>query len=131
LIVDIQLIPDMNVLIVCNWGKNRSAHLASYLQKKGYEVKFGGINPECDNPVTQGMVDWGDILIFVQPQTKKGFLERLRVDEQKMITLDVEDRIEILVPNKKGLTGEEWVKIQQERVYPELEKQIEKYLPLL
>ncbi|MFH2097331.1 MAG: hypothetical protein ABII24_02180 [bacterium] len=118
-----------NVLIVCSWGKNRSVYLASYLGQKGYPVKYGGIYTESDNQITQELVDWANIVIFVQPQTKRDFEEQFRINKQKVIILDVEDRIAVLAPEKENITPEEWTKIQQEKVYPELEKQIDKHLP--
>lgn len=120
----------MTVLVICNWGKNRSGYLASYLGQKGYTVKFAGINPETDNPVTQDLVDWSTVIIFIQPQIKTEFLTRFRADKQRLITLDVEDRIEVLAPNEKGIAMDRWLKIQRELVYPELEKQIDPYLSL-
>jgi len=120
----------MDILIICNWGKNRSGYLASYLKKKGYKTKFGGIYPESENPITQETVDQGNVLIFIQPQTKKDFLEKFKVSSQKIITLDVEDRVSVLMPDKEEWTDEEWLQFQKERVYPELEKQMEQYLPL-
>lgn len=119
----------MNILIVCNWGKNRSSYLAQYLKQKGYAVKYGGIFKESDNPITQDKVNWSDVLIFVQPQTKEDFEKQFKITEQKIAILDVEDRISVLAPEKENISPEEWTQIQQERVYPELEKQIDKYLP--
>lgn len=120
----------MNVLIVCNWGKNRSGYLAEYLKQKGYSVQNGGIYKESDNPVSSEMVDWSEVIIFVQPQTKEDFEKLFRISGQKIIILDVEDRLSILVPNNQKMIPEEWVKLQQEKVYPELERQINKHLPL-
>ena len=117
------------VLIVCNWGKNRSAYLASYLNQKGYSVKYGGIFPESENPLTQSIVDWADVLIFVQPQTQIDFERDFHIDNQQIIVLDVEDRISVLAPGKQDITPEEWTKIQREKVYPELERQINSHLP--
>jgi len=119
----------VNILIICNWGKNRSAYLAKYLEQKGYSVKYGGIFKESDNPIIQDKVDWSDILVFVQPQTKKYFKKLFQVGDQKIIVLDVEDRMSFLAPEKENLSPEEWTQIQKEKVYPELEKQIDQYLP--
>jgi predicted protein tyrosine phosphatase len=120
----------MNILIICNWGKNRSSYLALYLQQKGYEVKFGGVYYEGYNQITQNTVDWSKAIIFIQPQIKKDFLKRLRINNQKIITLNIEDRMSVLAPDKNELTEKEWNRIQQKYVYPELERQIEKHLPI-
>lgn len=112
----------MNILTICSWGKNRSSYLAAYLQQKGYIVKFGGIHLGSDTPVTQDTVDWSNVLIFVHPQIEKEFLERFQVKNQRMTTLNVDDHIEA--------TGDEWLRIQEQYVYPQLEQEIDKYLPL-
>ncbi|MFH1089017.1 MAG: hypothetical protein V1716_01170 [Candidatus Uhrbacteria bacterium] len=134
----------MTILLICNWGRNRSRYLANYLEQKGYDVKFAGVLPEGDNLVTQKMVDWSQVIIFVTPETQESFAQHFTIDNQQLITLNVEDRIEILAPNKPNPsnplipeikvqttypTTEEWTQIQEEKVYPELEKQIDKYLP--
>jgi len=117
------------ILIICPWGRNRSRHLASYLEQKGYETKFGGVLPEGENLVTQDMVDWSQVIIFVTPETQESFIKLFFISHQKVITLNVEDRLKILAPNKPNPTAEEWTQIQEEKVYPELERQIDKYLP--
>ncbi len=119
----------MNILVVCNWGKNRSRYLAQYLQQQGYTVQYGGIYPESDNPIHQEQVDWATVLIFVQPQTQEDFKKSFKITRQQVVTLDVEDRVSVFAPEKDELSPEEWTQIQQEKVYPELEKQISKYLP--
>jgi len=119
----------MTILIICDWGKNRSKYLADYLKQKGYETKFGGVYPQSPNPVTQDTVDWSHVIIFVKPEIEKYFFQHFVTNNQKIITLDVEDRMEILAPDKQNLTAEEWTEIQQKQVYPELERQVEKYLP--
>jgi len=119
----------MTILLICNWGRNRSKYLASYLEQKGYEVKFAGISPESDNLVTQEMVNWSQVIIFIKPEIKEYFSQHFLVSNQQLITLDAEDRLEILAPDKPNPTAEEWTQIQKEKVYPELERQIEKYLP--
>jgi predicted protein tyrosine phosphatase len=120
----------MNILAICNWGNNRSRYIATYLERKGYATRFGGLDEKSHTRITQADVNWSNVLIFVQPQIQRLFLKRFRVNNQRIISLDVEDRIEILSPNKRKLTGEEWMKIQRKRVYPELENQIGKFLPL-
>ena len=55
---------------------------------------------------------------------------RFTVDKQKIITLDVEDRIDLLCPDQKELNRQETLEVYQRFVYPELEKQIAVYLPI-
>ena len=120
----------MKLLIVCNWGKNRSQYLADYLQQKGYEAKAGGILSGNDNMITQEMVDAAETIIFVQPKIKADFLKLFQTDSQQLLALDVEDRLDIIAPDKKEITDAQWLQLQQQLVYPELEKQMQKYLPL-
>jgi len=75
------------------------------------------------------MVNWSEVIIFVQPQTKEEFEKRFKIAEQEIVILDVEDRISVLAPWKKSISPEEWTRIQKEKVYPKLKKQIDKYLP--
>lgn len=119
----------MKILVVCYMGMNRSRHLAGFLREKGHDADCGGILPETKNQVTQERVDQSDVLVFVLPRIKEKFLDRFTVDAQQIITLDVEDRIDILCPDEGELTQEEKQTIYQQRVYPELEKQIAGYFP--
>lgn len=120
----------MNILVICQWGRNRSKYLASYLEYKGYLVKFGGIEIQGNNPITVAMVDWSDVIVFVHSEVKENFLKQFELGKQRVIILDVEDRVEFLAPERKKLSSEEWNTIQQQYVYSELERQIEEYLPL-
>lgn len=113
----------MHILVICNWGKNRSKYLASFLEQKGYTVKFGGIIPASDNVITKQMVHWANILIFVEPKIKETFLKHFTIKNQQIITLNVADHTESSSP-------EDWLQIQQQQVYPKLERQIAQYLPL-
>lgn len=117
----------MQILVVCNYGKNRSAYLARYLQEQNYVVQFGGIQASSDNPVTAEMVAWSDLVIFVQPQIRDAFLKIFPIQHQHLITLDVEDRVEFL---KAKNPNQDWLSVQKEYVYPELRQQLEYYLPL-
>ena len=52
------------------------------------------------------------------------------ISGKKLIELNVEDRPELVLAEKKTLDGEEWTRFQEEHVYPKLREQIERYLPL-
>lgn len=119
----------MKILVICYMGMNRSRHLAGFLREKGYDTDCAGILPETKNQVSQERVDQSDVLVFVLPRIKEKFLDRFSVNTQQIITLDVEDRIDLLCPDAGELTQEEKQAIYQERVYPELEKQIGSYFP--
>lgn len=120
----------MNILVVCHWGKNRSKYLASYLQQTGYNVQYGGVIPESENRITQEMVSWSEYVIFVHPNIQKEFSQYFKINNQECITLNVEDRVAVLAPTQGERTDMEWIKMQEEYVYPELERQIKKYLPV-
>jgi len=91
----------MNILIICNYGKNRSGYLASYLQQKGYATKFGGVYPESDNMVMQDLVDWSQVIIFVQPQTKEIFLKSFQIKKQKLLRWMLKIEFKYLSRRKK------------------------------
>lgn len=119
----------MKILVICYMGMNRSRHLAGFLREKGYNADCAGILPETKNQVTQERVEQSDVLVFVLPRIKEKFLDRFTVNAQRIITLDVEDRIDLLCPDAGDLSQEEKQAIYRERVYPELEKQIAVYFP--
>lgn len=118
----------MNILTVCHFGKNRSKYLAEYLREKGYGSDFKGVGDVSQNPVTQKEIDWADVLVFVKPEIQAEFFRKFdKPKNKKVICLDVEDRTSVLCP--KPLRGESWIDFQRNCVYPELKRQIDKYLP--
>ena len=119
----------MKILVVCYMGMNRSRYLADFLREKGCDADCAGILTETKNQVTQERVDQSDMLVFVLPRIKEKFLDRFSVDTQRIITLDVEDRIDILCPDAGDFTFEEKQTIYKQFVYPKLEKQIANYFP--
>ena len=113
-------------------GMNRSKYLANYLKDKGLDADCGGILVhETKNPVTQEKVDASSVIIFVQQRIKEKFLMQFTVGQQQIITLDVEDRIDIIAPQQENLSKEEIQLLYATLVYPKLEEQIESYSSLL
>lgn len=110
---------------------NRSKYLADFLVKKGFIADSAGILPETKNLATQKRVNESDILIFVMPRIREKFLKQFKIGKQEIITLNVEDRLDILCPDKTGIIPADAQKIYETLVYPELRKQIAKYIPLL
>ena len=119
----------MKILAVCYMGMNRSKYLAEYLRGKGYECDYAGILPETKNLVSQERVDGADVLIFIQPRIQEKFLWEFKTKGQRIITLDVEDRVCVLRPENTEMSGVEYLEFQKRHVYTELERQIEKFLP--
>ena len=109
----------MKILAICYMGMNRSRHLAEYLKVKGYDCDFAGILTETKNLVTQERVDAADILIFVLPRIYEKFLWDFHVGEQRVIVLDVEDRMDVLMPEMTEFSAEEY---QQARCRKNLSK---------
>jgi len=118
-------------MAICYMGMNRSKYLADFLTEKGFIATCAGILPETKNLATQERVNDSDVLIFVLPRIQEKFLQRFTVGEQKIITLNVEDCLDILCPEKSDHTPEEIKEVYERLVYPELIKQITEYIPLL
>ncbi len=118
----------MNLLIVCTQGQNRSKYLAEYLQSKGYNTDYGGVNPEGVNPLTQEKVDWADIIITVREHIKYKFLDRFEPKGKKVIHLEVIDNPKKFPEKAQKLAEKSWIDFQEKYVYSELRKQIEKHL---
>lgn len=110
------------ILLICNWGRNRSKYLAEYLEQRGYACRFKGVHQRSDNRVSQNDVHWADTLVFVELGIKDVF-ETMFLTDKKIVILNVDDRTE-------DISGNEWITFQHNNVYPKLKHQIEKHLPL-
>ncbi|MFH0891279.1 MAG: hypothetical protein V1867_00695 [Candidatus Falkowbacteria bacterium] len=119
------------ILVICYMGRNRSKYLADYLTGKGFIADCAGISPETKNLATQDKIDQSDILIFVMPRIKEKFLRLYKIHKQEIITLDVEDRLDILCPEKDSHSPSEAREVYEEKVYPELIKQITEHMASL
>ena len=118
----------MNILVICSWGRNRSKYLAGYLEHKGYSTRYRGANHKTDNQVNEDDIMWSEIIITVHSKVYKMLKERNYRITSPIIELDVDDRYKEYFEGKE-FTEEEWFGYQKNYVYPELEKQISKYLP--
>ena len=63
------------------YGFERSKYLAEYLNKKGYETRYGGIgscrvDPEPANPVNGEDFEWADIIITARKKHKPILIEK-------------------------------------------------------
>jgi len=118
------------ILIICSHGINRSKYLASYLMRKGYSTRFGGIKDEAENPLKKEDIDWADIIIFAQKKHINYFKEKYPNIKKKMLILGVSDCPETIARdfpdfkwNKKDNFNKVWT-------HPQLRKSIKKHLPL-
>lgn len=121
----------MKILVICYMGMNRSKYLANFLSEQGLYASCAGILAETKNLVTQDQIDQSDVLIFVMPRIQEKFLLNFQVKQQRIITLNVEDRLDLICPDKINPSPEEIQEIYSTKVYPELERQISDYLPSL
>jgi len=117
------------ILCACANGVTRSKYLAKYLKGKGYKAKFGGSAEFAENPVTQEMIDWADIIITLRNKHKDNLLRRFNTADKQIISLEVSQHPEeyIKAPNHIDHKSDEFIK---KYVHPEIRKQIKKYLPL-
>ena len=120
----------MRILILCEHGKNRSRYLAAYFQEKGYaEVEFVGIRT-ADQSEIQRKIDYSDIVVVVHGSVADIVRQEFEISGKRLIELKVEDRPELALPERKTLDGEEWIRFQEEHVYPKLREQMKRHLPL-
>lgn len=118
----------MKILLICTQGQNRSKYLAEYLKKKGYQVKYGGVDPHGINPLNQKKVDWADVVIAVREHIKDKFLERFDAKGKKVLHLEVKDNPKRFKENARELAEKDWFAFQEKYVYSELRKQVDKVL---
>jgi predicted protein tyrosine phosphatase len=109
------------LLCVCAKGQNRSRYLAEYLNKEGYDTRYGGVEGydktpgQAPNQLKQEDVDWAEIIIIVRERLKAIFEKQFETNEKRIIVLDISD----LTGEGKGETTKE-----------SLRKAIKPYLPL-
>ncbi len=119
----------MKILCICAQGQNRSKYLAQYLRRKGYSTKFGGIEANAINPITQNKIKWADILIIVRKRLikilKKKFPE---VKKKKMIVLDVTDSKRLIPKEFAHLKELNHFEFQKKWTRPQLRKAIKPHL---
>ena len=106
----------MKILCLGMMGDARSKHLAEYLQSKGYETEYGGVQEGAVNPVTQEAIDLADVVIGVSPLVTWWLdwsITGLHFNIDRTY-------IELCVPSDRP----------RQEVYSDLEEHIQKYLPL-
>ena len=121
----------MKILCVCTQGQNRSKYLAYYLKKKGYETDYGGVDILGANPLRNSQVEWAEVIICVREKIKKLFLMEFDPEDKPVYNLEILDN-----PKRMGewaikIASKDWDAFQEQYVYSEIRKQIEKILPEL
>lgn len=125
----------LKVLCVCTMGLNRSKYLAEYLREKGYDTRYGEIgpcriDPESKNPVKKEDIEWADIIITARKKHRPILNNNFGVKDKKIICLDLTDSRKAMgeiYPEFKNIEQDEF---NQKWIYPQLRKEIERYLPL-
>jgi predicted protein tyrosine phosphatase len=118
---------------VCAVGVNRSKYLASYLRRKGYSTRYGGVDYREEgtyNPLKQEDVDWADIIILVRKRLMPALRKKFKSKDKKIIVLDVTDSKERIPEEKSHLRNLSHEEFQKKWTYSELRKAIKPYLPL-
>jgi galactitol-specific phosphotransferase system IIB component len=120
----------MRILVFCQYGMNRSRYLAEYLVEEGYDdVQFAGVK-DPDRKKIQKAINGADIIITVSDLVQRVLRERYHIGSQRMIGLQVDDTPKVAIPGYPPFQGDEWFEFQRGYVYPELKKQLSKFLPL-
>jgi len=125
----------MKVLCVCAKGVNRSKYLASYLRRKGYSTKFGGVEgykkgEEAPKPATQKDVDWADIIVIVRKRIVQKVKKKFKTRGKKVIVIDVTDSRRLLPKEFSYLKKASEKEFDKKWRRPQLRKAIKPYLPL-
>jgi predicted protein tyrosine phosphatase len=113
----------MNILVLCSYGRNRSAYLASFLKRRGYRhVEYGGVDIESHIAIVRKLAA-ADVVITVHGKIANALRKGFDLAGKRIVELDVDD-------STTNLSGVRWTEFQKRHVYPKLEEQIERYLPL-
>lgn len=116
------------ITIVCTHGRNLSRYLKSHLQEKG--ISSYAVGMFFENQGTVQKIKNAHTVICVHPDIKKAVEAAIDLSEKQVICLDI-DETPSGAETAKAITGEVWLEYQREYVYPELERQIKKYLKKL
>lgn len=123
------------VLCVCAQGIHRSKYLASYLKKKGYNTRYGGVDNRFlvfkpSKSIKQDDVDWADVIVIVRKRLGSIFKKKFKYNMKKLIFLDVTDDPSSLKGKFNYLRKVSYEEFARKYRNPMLRKGIDKYLPL-
>ena len=122
----------IKLLCICAVGINRSKYLASYLRRKGYSTRYGGIDYRNEGefkPVKQKDVEWADIIIIVRKRLVKILKKKFKLGKKKLIVIDITDSKRIVSKKYPELIKLNHLNFQKRWTYPQLKKAIKPYLP--
>ncbi|MEL1250324.1 low molecular weight protein tyrosine phosphatase family protein [Aurantiacibacter gilvus] len=89
----------INVLFVCSQNKLRSPTAEQvFADHPGIEVDSAGTNSNAENPLTNELVSWANI-IFVMEKTHRSKLQRkyrAQLKDVRIICLDIPDDFEFM-----------------------------------
>lgn len=108
----------MNILCVCQQGRNRSRHAAQFLAKQGHETDFAGIHPLSLNRVRQQRIDWADVIIPVTPAIGDALKEAYDLAGKRVVTLHA-------TRDPADLS-----RFEAQNVYEQIERELQECLPL-
>ena len=148
----------LKVLIICSMGVNRSRYLASFLNKKGYNTRYGGLGIErklatylrrkgydierkgkflnhviykkAYNPLKQKDIDWAEVIIVVRKKHRPLLKKRHGLKGKRLIVLDVTDSKGRIEKKFPELAKLNYAQFNNKWTYPQLRKAIKPYLPL-
>jgi len=96
----------MNILFICNLGRNRSRTAADIL-KDEYNTDYAGI---YDNLITKKQVQWADVIIVMEDAQRKEIARRFPIEylKKRIICLNIDDYYNYM--------DEELVKLIKEKI---------------
>lgn len=119
---------NVDIVIACSNGRNRSRLLKQHLRKKGYRSHAIGVNGKCQ--FAERRLKNAKVVISVHPEIEEQITEMYGIEKEKMITLDVEEMTSSFEKGKR-IDGESWLEHRRAIIIPELKRQIKKHMPSL
>lgn len=82
------------MLFVCSGNRDRSPTAERLFDnwRGEWKAKSAGTNPvPGGKPLTQGLIDWADLILVMQHEHEEYILSKLRCDSSKLHVLNIED----------------------------------------
>lgn len=119
---------DADITIVDTHGRTLSLYLKDYLATKA--IPAFAVGMQFKNLNTMRKIKNAKTVICVHPDIHDAVTSEFDLSGKQVICLDVSETPDTS-SGGRHLTGELWLEYQRDYVYPELEKQIQKYLKKL